>query len=117
MKKALIHDWYTVYGGAERCVESFTNIWQDFDHYSLIDNLSDSDREVILKGKPTTNSFIQRLPYGKKKYRSYLPLFPMAIEQFDLNEYDLNVESDRTWSKPWSSVNIASVGSLFFTQS
>ncbi|MGB5666670.1 MAG: glycosyltransferase family 4 protein [Maribacter sp.] len=99
MKKALVHDWYTVYGGAERCVESFTNIWQDFDHYSLIDNLSDSDREVILKGKPTTNSFIQKMPYGKKKYRSYLPLFPMAIEQFDLNEYDLVISSSSSVAK------------------
>ena len=60
MKKALIHDWYTVYGGAERCVESMTNIWDDFDHFSLIDDLSDENREIILKGKPTKNSFIQK---------------------------------------------------------
>jgi len=99
MKKALVHDWYTVYGGAERCVESFTNIWQDFDHYSLVDSLSVRDREVILKGKPTTNSFIQRLPFGKKKYRSYFPLFPMAIEQFDLNEYDLVISSSSSVAK------------------
>ena len=89
MKKALIHDWYTVYGGVERCVESMTNIWDDFDHFSLIDDLSDENREIILKGKPTKNSFIQKLPFGKKKYRTYFPFFPLAIEQLDLNEYDL----------------------------
>ena len=36
MKKALIHDWFSVYAGAEKCVESFTNIWEDFEIYSLI---------------------------------------------------------------------------------
>ena len=99
MKKALIHDWYTVYGGAERCIESFTNIWDDFDHYSLIDDLNEEDRKVILKGKQTVNSFIQRLPFGKKKYRSYLPLFPLAIEQFDLNEYELVISSSSSVAK------------------
>lgn len=99
MKKALVHDWYTVYGGAERCVESFTNIWDDFDHFSLIDDLSDDDRNIILKGKRTTNSFIQKLPFGKTKYRSYLPLFPMAIEQFDLNDYELVISSSSSVAK------------------
>ena len=51
MKKALIHDWYASYSGGERCVESFTNIWSDFDCFSLIDNLTDEDRQTILKGK------------------------------------------------------------------
>jgi glycosyltransferase involved in cell wall biosynthesis len=99
MKKALIHDWYTVYGGAERCIESFTNIWDDFDHFSLIDDLNVEDRKVILKGKKTVNSFIQRLPFGKKKYRSYLPLFPLAIEQFDLNDYELIISSSSSVAK------------------
>ena len=99
MKKALIHDWYTVYGGAERCVESFTNIWDDFDHFSLIDDLSDPHRELILKGKKTKNSFIQKLPFWKKKYRTYLPLFPFAIEQFDLSDYELILSSSSSVAK------------------
>jgi glycosyltransferase involved in cell wall biosynthesis len=99
MRKALIHDWYTVYGGAERCVESFTNIWNDFDHFSLIDDLSNNNREIILKGKKSKTSFIQSLPFGKKKYRTYLPLFPFAIEQFNLNEYDLIISSSSSVAK------------------
>ena len=99
MKKALIHDWYTVYGGAERCVESFTNIWSDFDHFSLIDDLSDPHRDLILKGKKTKNSFIQKLPFWKKKYRTYLPLFPFAIEQFDLSDYELILSSSSSVAK------------------
>lgn len=99
MKKALIHDWYTVYGGAERCVEGFTNIWNDFEHFSLIDDLSEQHRATILKGKKTTNSFIQNMPFGKKKYRVYLPLFPFAIEQFDLSDYELIISSSSSVAK------------------
>lgn len=99
MKKALIHDWFSVYAGAEKCVESFTNIWDDFEVYSLIDFLSDKDRELILKGKQVNTSFIQTLPKAKEKYRNYLPLFPLAIEQFDLSEYDVILSSSHAVAK------------------
>ena len=80
MKKALVCDWLSVYAGAEKCIESFTNIWNDFEIYSLIDFLNDTDRAKILKGKYACTSFIQKLPFAKNKYRNYLPLFPYAIE-------------------------------------
>lgn len=99
MKKALIYDWYTVYGGAERCNESFTNIWPDLDHFALVDFLDDHQRETILKGKSATTSFIQKLPFAKRHYRKYLPLFPYAIEQFDLNDYDLVLSCSSCVSK------------------
>ena len=99
MKKALVHDWLNDFGGAERCVESFTNIWDDFEVYSLIDFLSDKDREIILKGKKANTSFIQKLPKAKTKYRNYLPLFPLAIEQFDLTEYEVILSSSHAVAK------------------
>ena len=99
MKKALIHDWFSVYAGAEKCVESFTNIWDDFDIYSLIDFLSEEDRKIILKGKKAKTSFIQKMPFAEKKYRNYLPLFPIAIEQFDLSKYDLILSSSHAVAK------------------
>ena len=99
MKKALIHDWFSVYAGAEKCVESFTNIWDDFDVYSLIDFLDDADREIILKGKKVHTSFVQNLPKAKTKYRNYLPLFPFAIEQHDLSQYDVILSSSHAVAK------------------
>ena len=99
MKKALVHDWFSVYAGAEKCVESFTNIWDDFEVYSLIDFLSDEDREIILKGKYANTSFVQNMPKAKTKYRNYLPLFPLAIEQFDLSEYDVILSSSHAVAK------------------
>jgi glycosyltransferase involved in cell wall biosynthesis len=99
MKKALVHDWFSVYAGAEKCVESFTNIWDDFEVYSLIDFLSDEDRETILKGKKVHTSFVQGLPFAKRKYRNYMPLFPLAIEQHDLSEYDVVISSSHAVAK------------------
>ena len=99
MKKALIHDWFSIYAGAEKCVESFTNIWDDFEIYSLIDFLSGTDRDKILKGKHAHTSFIQKLPFAKDKYRNYLPLFPLAIEQFDLSGYDVVLSSSHAVAK------------------
>ena len=99
MKKALVHDWFSVNAGAEKCVSSFTNIYDDFDFFSLIDYLNDNDREVILKGKNSNTSFIQKLPFSEKKYRNYLPLFPLAIEQFDLSNYDLILSSSHAVAK------------------
>jgi len=99
MKKALIHDWFSTYAGAEKCVESFTNIWDDFEIYSLIDFLSGADRDKILKGKRAHTSFIQKLPFAKDKYRNYLPLFPLAIEQFDLSGYDVVLSSSHAVAK------------------
>lgn len=99
MKKALVHDWFSVYAGAEKCVESFTNIWDDFEVYSLIDFLNVNDRNIILKGKKAHTSFIQNMPNAKKQYRNYLPLFPYAIEQFDLTEYDVILSSSHAVAK------------------
>ncbi len=99
MKKALIHDWFSTYAGAEKCVESFTNIWDDFEIYSLIDFLKGADRDKILKGKHAHMSFIQKLPFARDKYRNYLPLFPLAIEQFNLSSYDVVLSSSHAVAK------------------
>ena len=99
MKKALVYDWYTVYGGAERCNESFNNIWPDLENFALIDFLNSVQRELILKGKTTKTSFIQKLPFVKKHYRKYLSLFPYAIEQFDLSDYELVLSCSSCVSK------------------
>ena len=80
-------------GGAEKCLESFTNIWDDFDIFSLIDILPDADRQKMLKGKRAKTSFIQNMPFAKKKFRHYFPLYPFAVEQFDFSDYDFILSS------------------------
>ncbi len=99
MKKALINDWYYVNGGAEKVIHSLNTIWDDFEHYALVDFLNDSDRDFILNGKKSNVSFIQNLPTAKSNHRKFLQFFPYAMEQFDLMEYDLILSSSAAVAK------------------
>jgi glycosyltransferase involved in cell wall biosynthesis len=99
MKKALINDWYYVNGGAEKVIHSLNAIWNDFDHFSLIDFLNEEDRHFILNGKKAKTTFIQNLPTAKNNHRKFLQLFPSAIAQFDLSEYELILSSSSSIAK------------------
>jgi len=92
MKIAIVHDWLVIYAGAEKVLEQILLLYPEADLYSLIDFLPKDERNFILNKKVHT-SFIQKLPFAKKKYRNYLPLMPLAIEQFDLSNYDVIISS------------------------
>ena len=87
MKIAIIHDWLTGMRGGERCLEVFCELFPQAHLYTLL-HLQGSVSPQIEKMSITT-SFIQTLPFSKKGYRKYLPLFPMAVEGFNLKGYDL----------------------------
>ena len=93
MKVAVVHDWLVTDAGAEKVLKAILDIYSDADVYSLVDFLSDKDRKVVLNGKFAKISFIQKLPFAKKHFRNYLPLFSKAIESFDLSSYDLIISS------------------------
>lgn len=98
MKIALIHDWYTEYAGAERVVEQILKVIPEADLFSVVDFLSDDKRDFILNKKVNT-TFIQKLPFAKKKFRNYLILMPLAIEQLDLSSYDIIISSSHAVAK------------------
>ncbi len=93
MKIAIVHDWLVTNAGAEKVLKAILEIYPDADIFSLVDFLSDSERAIVLKGKYAHCSFIQKLPFAKKYFRNYLPLFSIAIESFDLCKYDLIISS------------------------
>ena len=99
MKTAIVHEWFVNYAGSERCIESFNNLYPEADVFALVDFLNETERKIILKGKHVNTSFIQKLPFAKKKHRNYLGLFPFAIEQFDLSDYDLIISSSHAVAK------------------
>lgn len=99
MKTAIVHEWLVNYAGSEKCVESFINICPDATVYSLVDFLNEEQREIILKGKFAQTSFIQKLPSANTRHRYYLPLFPKAIESFDLSDYDIIISSSHAVAK------------------
>lgn len=99
MKVAIVHDWFVSAGGAENVIEAIIDIFPDADLFSVVDFFNDEQREKYLNGKHTKNTFIQKLPFAKKKYRAYLPFMPFAIEQLDLTEYDLVISSSHAVAK------------------
>ncbi|AEK56860.1 glycosyltransferase family 4 protein [Acidithiobacillus caldus] len=98
MRIAIVHDWLVVYAGAERVLEQMLVCYPDADLFSLV-NFLPSDQRDFICNKPVTTSFIQRLPRARKKYRGYLPLMPLAIEQLDLSTYDLVLSSSHAVAK------------------
>ena len=93
MKIAIVHDWLVTNAGAEKVLKNILEVYPNADIFSLVDFLSPQEREEILNTKVTSTSFIQNLPFAKKHFRNYLPLFPLAIESLDLKEYDLIISS------------------------
>lgn len=98
MKIAIIHDWLTVYAGAEKTLEQILKLYPQADIFTIVDFLPQKDRG-FLNGHKITTSFIQKLPFAKSKYRTYLPLMPLAVEQFDLSGYDLVISSSHAVAK------------------
>lgn len=92
MKIALIQDWLTEMGGAEKVFKSLIEIYPDADIFTLVYHDDILEKMGITKDKVKA-SFIQNLPFAKTKYRNYLPFFTLAIESFDLSDYDLIISS------------------------
>jgi len=83
---AIVHDWLTGMRGGEKVLDA---ICERFPHAELftIVHVRGSVSPAIERMRPHT-SFVQHLPAVKRLYRVYLPLFPAAVEQFDLDGFD-----------------------------
>lgn len=98
MRVALVHDWLTVYAGAERVLEQMLRVFPQADLFAVCDFLS-QDQRGFLQGKTPRTTFIQHLPFAKNKYRAYLPLMPLAVEQLDMSGYDIVISSSHAVAK------------------
>jgi glycosyltransferase involved in cell wall biosynthesis len=93
---AIVHDWLVTYAGAERVLEQIIACFPEADLFAVVDFVED---RAFLRGKKVTTSFIQHLPLARKKYRTWLPLMPLAIEQLDLSGYDVVISSSHAVAK------------------
>jgi glycosyltransferase involved in cell wall biosynthesis len=93
---AIVHDWLVAFAGAEKVLEQIIMCFPDADLFSVVDFM---EERTWMRGKKVTTSFIQKLPQAKKRYRSYLPLMPLAIEQLDVSGYDLVISSSHAVAK------------------
>ena len=98
MKIAIVHDWLVTYAGSERVIEQMLQLIPDADLFCLFDILPEEER-AFLRGKKASTSFLQKLPFKATLYRKFLPLMPLAVEQFDLSAYDVIISNCHATSK------------------
>lgn len=89
---AILHEWFAAYAGSEKVVEQVLDVFPEASLYALCNFLRDEDQH-FLRGRQVQTSFIQRLPFARKRFRGYLPLMPLAVEQFCFDDYDILLSS------------------------
>ncbi|MBW5985917.1 glycosyltransferase family 4 protein [Klebsiella grimontii] len=94
----IVADWFVTYAGSEKIVAEFIELFPDSELYSVVDFLS-KENKLHFKNKEITTTFIQNLPFAKKKYQTYLPLMPFAIEQLDVSKHDIILSSSHAVAK------------------
>jgi glycosyltransferase involved in cell wall biosynthesis len=97
MRVALVHDWLTGMRGGEKVLEVLCELYPDADLFTLLHVRGSVSPRI--EERPVHTSFVQHLPLAATKYRWYLPLFPFAIEQFDLDRFDLVISSSHCAAK------------------
>lgn len=97
MKVAIVHEWLSVYGGSERVVEEIHELFPEAPIYTLV--YDEGNMPERFKKYDIRTTFVQKLPFAKKKYPNYLPLMPRAFEALDLTEYDLIISSSTACAK------------------
>lgn len=95
---AIVFEWFQRFGGVERVVAEMRKAMPGAHLFALVHD-PESLTGTSLERVPVRTSFIQSLPWAKYKYRYYLPLMPIAIEQLDLRTYDLVLSSSHTVAK------------------
>lgn len=97
MRIALVHDYLVQYGGAERVLECFTEL---FPHAPIYTIVYDKDSmHGIFSGKDIRASSLQKYKLARKKHRFFPPLMPVAIEEFDFFKYDIVLSDSSSFSK------------------
>ncbi|MDR9440077.1 MAG: glycosyltransferase, partial [Halomonas sp.] len=98
LKVAIVHDWLVTWGGAEKVLEVLLARFPQAELFTMV-NFLDEAQIPALRGRSIRTSFIQRLPGARRHYRRYLPLMPLAVEQFDLKGFDLILSSSHAVAK------------------
>lgn len=95
-KIALVFDWTTVQGGAEKVNILLHKMFPEAPIFTSIYN---PEKVKGLENAAITTSFIQNLPFAKKKHQLYLSLMPYAYEMFDLSSFDIVISSSHSCAK------------------
>jgi len=97
MKIALIHDHLAQDGGAEKVLKVLSDMFPDAPIYTLL--YEEKQVSKYFKGRKIKTSIIQKLPGGVKHYQWYMPFMPMAVEFFDLKDFDIVISDASAFTK------------------
>ncbi|HLX09609.1 MAG TPA: glycosyltransferase family 4 protein, partial [Thermoanaerobaculia bacterium] len=97
MRVALVHDWLTGMRGGEKVLEQLGALYPDAPIFTLFH--FPGTVSAALESHPIHTSFLQRAPGIRRRYRHYLPLFPAAVEEFELGGFDLVISSSHCVAK------------------
>jgi glycosyltransferase involved in cell wall biosynthesis len=93
---ALVHDFLVDLRGADRVFLAICDIWPDAPIYTAI--YDDEGTEGRFAARDVRTSFLQRVRPTARNFRALLPLYPSAIESFDLSGYDMVISSSSAWA-------------------
>jgi len=93
---ALIHDFLLDLRGAERVFAAICDAWPDADVFTAV--YDEEGTEGRFAARHPRTSFLQRVRPTARTFRPLLPLYPHAIESFDLRGYDAVVSSSSAWA-------------------
>lgn len=94
---ALAHDYLNQYGGAERVLEVFHDLYPEAPVYTSIyapDLMPERYRTWDIR-----SSFMRHLPGIHQHHQPYLPLYPIAFRRFRFDAYDLVLSSSSAFVK------------------
>jgi len=97
LKIALVHDYLTQYGGAERVLEVLAGMFPEAPIYTLLYDEKATGR--VFKKRDVRTSFLQKIPFSRRHHRWFPLLMPIAIEQFDLGEFDVVLSISHSFAK------------------
>jgi glycosyltransferase involved in cell wall biosynthesis len=95
---AVVHEWLLDFAGSERVLREILDLYPQADLFALVD-LPDDELKAAIPKRAKATSFLQSLPRVRRWLRYYVPLMPLAVEQFDLGAYDIVISSSHAVAK------------------
>lgn len=97
MRVAITTDWLKSFGGAERVLIELHRLFPDAPIYTSVHD----PRKLppAMRDWDVRTTFLQRLPFARRRHDAFLPLMPMAFEQLDMREYDLVITTSSACAK------------------
>lgn len=99
MKVAIVHDDLVQWGGAERVLLAISELFPDAPIYTSVFDRDNKLLQQLFVTKEIKTSFIQKIPGWKSMYKTLLPLYPVAFEQFDFSGFDLVISHGTRFAK------------------